>query len=248
MQSIVGVGDVHGEFGKLNTFINDKKPDILISVGDFGFWAPYDYDLYKRYIMLNGDGDKKAVREYARTENWVNKIKPQNTKVYFTPGNHEDWDLLDALEAIYGKVPIEVAPNIFYCPRGTFLTLEDERTVLFMGGADSIDKQWRTIGIDWFPQELIKERDVYDLPDRKVDILISHTCPESIVKHMFKLGDYIAPDCSRLALEYVFDKYRPRLVYFGHFHVYRKGALSICSHWTCLNQIGQTGWWENLDK
>ena len=61
----------------------DKKPDILISIGDFGFWAPYDYDLYKRYIMLNGDGDEKAAREYAQTKNWVNKIKPQNTKIYF---------------------------------------------------------------------------------------------------------------------------------------------------------------------
>lgn len=239
------IGDVHGEFSKLNAFIAQKSPDRIFSVGDFGFWAPIEENLYLRYIQLNGDGDEKAAREYSQTECWAAKIKPHNTKIYVAPGNHEQWTLLNEWESAHGKVPIEVFPNIFYCPKGTFLEV-DGKTILFMGGADSIDKQWRTPGYDWFPDETIKERDIIDLPDRKVDILISHTCPESILKYVLPYPDDALRDPSRLALDYVFNKYRPSHIYFGHFHTYKKGAISVTSHWTCLNQIGQTGWWEKM--
>ena len=45
------------------------------------------------------------------------------------------------------------------------LGLPDGRIVLFMGGADSIDKKYRKIGFDWFPEELITQKDIYELPD-----------------------------------------------------------------------------------
>lgn len=244
----VVVGDVHAEFGKLNSFLAEKRPKNVFSVGDFGIWAPFDQDLYNRYIQLNGDGDEEAARKYAQTSLWTDKIKiPEGTDIWVTPGNHEQWTLFKEWEEKHGKdKPIEIRPHLYYCPRGSTHTLEDGRKILFMGGADSIDKQWRTPGYDWFPEEIITQKDIYNLPDTKIDILISHTCPESIVKHMFKLGQYIASDPSRLALEYVYNKYRPKQMFFGHFHVWKKGAISIGNHWTCLNQIGETGWWEKF--
>ena len=55
-------------------------------------------------------------------------------------------------------------PNIFYMPRGSVLSLSDGRNVLFMGGAESVDKRRRTPGYDWFKQELIRPQDLSNLP------------------------------------------------------------------------------------
>ena len=51
------------------------------------------------------------------------------------------------------------------------MALPDGRTVLFMGGALSVDKAWRTPGYDWFPEESITTGDLDRLPDVHVDIV-----------------------------------------------------------------------------
>jgi len=40
-------------------------------------------------------------------------------------------------------------------PRGSTFTLPDGSVVMFFGGANSIDQEYRTFGIDWFPEEAI---------------------------------------------------------------------------------------------
>jgi len=62
--------------------------------------------------------------------------------------------------------------------RGSVLKLPDKRNILFIGGALSIDKKQRTIGYDWFPQETISQKNIFELPDEKIDIVISHTAPK----------------------------------------------------------------------
>jgi len=124
-------GDIHADFTQFNTFINKKKPETIICCGDFGYWPIYNDNKYKNDVDL---------------------LKPQNTKIYWCDGNHEQHDLLDELVVKNGRQPIEVAENVFYVPRGCILTFNG-KNFLFMGGADSIDKQYRKIKIDWFPQE-----------------------------------------------------------------------------------------------
>ena len=129
-------------------------------------------------------------------------------------------------------------------PRGHTLVLPspDNRVVLFMGGANSIDKQYRKIGVDWFPEEIISQKDIMNLPDCKVDIVISHTCPEEFSMSTL----YDDNDPSRKALSYVLDKYHPSLWYFGHFHQNKTGYTNSC-RWTCLNELGKTGGWKWLE-
>jgi hypothetical protein len=166
----------------------------------------------------------------------LDKIVPAETKILWCDGNHEDfWALKQANP--------EVVPGVFYMKRGSVYTLPDNRKVLFMGGASSTDKEMRTFGVDWFPEETISWADMEDLPDHRIDIVISHTCPNEFYKQLSSL--YSHNDPSRVALSYVLEKYRPLLWYFGHFHAFRKGKFED-THWTALNMAGSTGWWVKL--
>lgn len=163
----------------------------------------------------------------------LDKIKNGKCKIYWCDGNHERHDLIKQL------VSNEVHPNIFYQPRGSYITLMG-KNILFIGGADSIDKQYRTPGYDWFPDELITQKDVYNLPDVYIDIVISHTAPWEFDVDK-KSGRYDKTfDPSRDALHAVLWKYKPDRWFFGHWHYFAQGAYKN-TRWWCLNMISQGG-------
>ena len=216
------LGDIHGNFDELQYFIYKNTPDIIIQCGDLGIF-PYSDGLYgilyKKQYKFN--------------------IPVGSTKMYFCPGNHEDWDYLDSL------TNNEIFPNVFYMKKGSILTINN-KTILFMGGADSVDKKERTIKLDWFPQEIITEKDIYEnIPDVKIDVVISHTCPEivfPIVNNKFFGSCTKYNDPSRLALDYIFETYRPKEWYFGHFHQNIQFTYEGC-RFKLLNMIDQKGWY-----
>ena len=92
-------------------------------------------------------------------------------------GNHEDFTLLtpDA------TAPTALTRSITYVPRGLRTRIVGV-DMLFLGGATSTDRQWRTEGVNWFPTEHITDVQV----DRAitasatgagtdpVDILVTH--------------------------------------------------------------------------
>jgi len=218
MNKIMIIGDCHGRFNDLNTLISKKKPDTILQCGDFGYF-PKEFN--KSYIDTMG-----------RIKTWKADIKNHNTKIYWADGNHEDHESLKA------RTTDELWPNVFYQPRGSVRMLPDGRNVLFMGGAYSIDSAYRTAGYDWFPEdEKINQRDINDLPDVKVDIVISHTVPIEFVIKDSRKELRLIPDSSRQALSYILKKYRPKQWYFGHFHHYQKGLYNDC-YWTALGDIG----------
>ena len=218
------MGDVHGEFGLLNSFIAKKHPKIIIVCGDFGYWPRLK--------------DKPKNPKYPKKPKTV---IAGNTKVYFCDGNHEDHWSLRRLENN------EIYPNVFYMKRGSILTLEDGRNVLFMGGAQSIDKDMRIEGRDWFREEEITLEDINRLPDAntKIDIVISHTCPEEMLSQLPNVYNIETNDWSRKALSHVFQIYSPSLWYFGHFHTYKTFYVLGC-RWTCLNMLMSSQWYEKL--
>ncbi|MCF8019867.1 MAG: metallophosphoesterase [Vallitaleaceae bacterium] len=193
MQKIIITGDIHMEFGRLNELINKKKPDLIICCGDFGYWPHVKWGEPLTNIKLQG-----------------------TDKVLWCDGNHEDhW-------ALQQRETDELAPGIIYMPRGSTYTLDDGRTIMFMGGADSIDKQWRTIGIDWFPEEIITYKDLEGLPDIKVDIFITHTCPNELVLDLIKHYPEKNYEPSNQALSELWSRYKPDLWFFGHWHHYKE--------------------------
>lgn len=213
-------GDVHGEFDFLNQLINQKKPELIICCGDFGYWPKF--------------------KEHYNYEN----IKLQGAeKLLWVDGNHEDhWSLRD-------RESDEIAPGIYYMPRGSTYTLPDGRTILFMGGANSIDKKYRTVGRDWFPEEIITQTDLMDLPEVDIDIFITHTCPKELVpilKHQYPDKEH---EPSNDALTELWKIYKPNLWYFGHWHQYTQGVMYDSTKWFCLSAPGfGSQWWNWLPE
>lgn len=226
--SILVCGDIHGEWGKLNDLINRKNPEIILQCGDFGYWPGLSM---KRPVLYN-----------RKLKAWSHKgVKPKDTKVYWCDGNHEDhWRLAEDWKT--GAVDY---PGVYYRPRGSSLELPDGRVVLFMGGASSVDKAQRTLGIDWFPEELITYQEyIWALEtNKRVDIVISHTCPiEFDIKHRpDKQGD----PC-RMALSGILEKFQPEQWFFGHWHLYKEGKYGN-TRWTGLNHCSSLDtWWKEL--
>ena len=216
-KDIIIIGDTHGYFHFLNVLINRRLPKIVFQCGDFGFWPKFPSI----------------------------KVKNGKTDVFLCDGNHEDHESLLKLENN------EIFPNVFYMKRGSYLTLEDGRNVLFMGGALSVDKDYRTPGLDWFPEETISQKDIENLPDINIDIIISHTAPQEFeIKNMEVIGymkDKKINDPSRIALSYVYEKYKPKLWYFGHFHRFNTGVYENCK-WTCLPDCRHGDCWMYLEN
>jgi len=213
---ILITGDIHGQFGRLNDLINKKKPDLTICCGDFGYWP-------------------KILRD---PHDSISYVKTHGKKLLWCDGNHEDhW-------AIRDREKDEIVPNIIYMPRGSTYELDDGRTIMFMGGAESIDKNYRVLGRDWFPEETISQTDLMNLPEVDVDIFITHTCPGELVKTMMKIYPGKTFEPSNQALSQLWDIYKPKLWFFGHWHYYKHGQLLNTTEWHALSYPGQgTRWW-----
>jgi Icc-related predicted phosphoesterase len=198
VSKVLVVGDIHGNWTKFINLINQENPEVILQVGDFGWWGD--------------ENDKKIVF-------------PKNTSIYFCDGNHENHPLLNTITN-------DITNNLHYMKRGSILTINNYN-ILFIGGGESPDQRLRTPGYDYFHEESITQKDIDNLPDIKIDIIISHTCPSK-----FKVSNR-RMRVSELALDHVLEKYNPKRWYFGHWHFYKRGHYKDC-YWICLNEIKGT--------
>lgn len=223
---IIVIGDLHGDWGSLNNLISRKHPDVILQCGDFGWWPKMEVT--------------KPVL-YGRQNTWVLKgIKPHETKVYFCDGNHEQHPELCQDGLIH-----EMYDNIYHASRGSILTLPDGRNVMFIGGADSVDKNHRILGHDWYPEENISlsQFDFIMNCEDRIDIVVSHTCPASF-DIIGSEGKYNDPN--RIALENVLEKFQPSLWYFGHWHRSKVGKVNN-TYWQSLDYPKHCDrWWCEL--
>lgn len=234
------LGDVHGDFVALNRFINkeirqnkslresvkgDDARVMILQCGDFAYFWPF---------CNSGE----AIR------NRIDWLPGGQVPIYWTGGNHEDWDELDRL----GTQIMEVGKGVHYCPFGTTLEISPDVTVLFAGGAESseYDRQDRLADMAngcekiWWEQEGVSEADLARLADvPKADWVISHTAPASfdLASKMrgWEFGVHLN-EPSRQMLDAVFRKYHPKRWFFGHFHQYAQGETDGCQ-WKCLANL-----------
>ena len=225
MKKVVGkvivVGDIHGDFGALNMLINKKSPDVVVQCGDNAYFWSDDY---------NGKG----------------KIKPGNCKVFLVPGNHENWDEIEAKVGRRGREPVEIDKNVFFCPIGSTLKINSFKC-MFIGGADSIDKGRRTIGLSWWPQEVLNQCDLDFCVqhNEKIDMVFSHTCPFDFqIFERLQIYDK-ANDSTMQVLNAIFNDLKPERWYFGHWHDFVQGQVAGCKFWG-LNCVSDNKWWMNV--
>jgi len=187
--SIHLIGDLHGGYDgsmkQLNTskFPEQKdmtKDDLVIQLGDFGLW----WDFY---------GTKEELY-------WRKWLAEKPFQLCFLDGNHENFPKLKEdfsdIEFLGGKAKeFKIGENsIIWLQRGEVYTYHD-KTLFIFGGAMSHDKEYRTIGLSWWPEEVANkeemDRGLDNLKkfDNKVDYILTHTCPLDILEDMYGLLD-----------------------------------------------------------
>jgi len=112
---------------------------------------------------------------------WQQKI---DRPVHFIEGNHDCIPDLIKITKIQ-----ETWPNLYYIPRGTVLQLGSKR-IAFCGGASSVDFKSRTLGKDWFAEEVVGQKDIELFlaggePIAKPDLLVTHSPPLSLIRQNF---------------------------------------------------------------
>ena len=89
-------------------------------------------------------------------------------------------------------------------------------------GAYSIDRQYRTVGIDWWENEQVsidqfmKARELYRTIKPK--IVITHDCPQNIASMMLEPGQRVYENTTGWALQELLNIHEPNLWFFGHHH------------------------------
>ena len=231
MEKVLIVGDLHGDWGKLNAIITKKKPDLVLQCGDFGWWP------------------KMEVRSeviYHQKEWKLKGLKTGSSVVRWCDGNHEDHEDLDAFDR-GRRESVWCYDNVVYQPRGSVHRLKDGRRVLFFGGAESVDRAMRTPGFDWFHREIPNDEE-YEraMTQPKVDIVISHTCPSTTFPSRYataqKTGDITCQMLSSLVA-----KHKPTHLYHGHWHS-ADSQVSGDTKIISLDYPGHGGkWWDWLE-
>ncbi len=99
-KTILPIGDTHREPGQPDTlthilgkFITEKKPDIIIHMGDIGSFnslSPHELGT----VHNEGQRYKKDIQSVNRfiqlLDTYISKLK-YNPELYFIEGNHEQW-------------------------------------------------------------------------------------------------------------------------------------------------------------
>ena len=128
-RDIMVMGDLHGVWNRPNSLIAHRKPKIVLQVGDFGWWPKFD----NTRKISTGVWRKQLLNPMAprmETKWRQNGLKLAETKLYFCPGNHEDWVDLESKATSVNPHSVEVMPNVFYMPKTSVLPLLQEFTTV----------------------------------------------------------------------------------------------------------------------
>lgn len=216
MNRIFLTGDTHSDVSRILKLDLPEltKDDYVIILGDFGV-------VWRNDIMMN------AV---------LKQLSEKNFTVCFIDGNHENFDAISQIEKVekWNGARAGILPHgIVHLLRGEIYTIGN-RTIGVCGGANSIDKAWRTPGVSWWAQEEITDKDVeifllnlnekYGEGVKKLDLMLSHDCPASIVPAVAVWSGIngVNIDKSEEQLETIKKLLEVDKWYFGHWHINRR--------------------------
>ena len=139
-------------------------------------------------------------------------------------GNHDNYDKITSIPHYlgdYGNCSLNGVEFFFY------------------RGAYSIDRQYRTIGIDWWEQEelkiedFLKARELYR--ETKPRIVLTHCCPEIIIPSLLPPYAQIYQSRTDWALQELYNIHKPELWVFGHYHISK--TLKLDTTFICLDEL-----------
>ena len=216
MSKIFVCGDTHGsieETKKLNNMhfpMQEQltKQDVVIQLGDFG-WV---------WSFLG----KNKEQEY-----WLDWLASKNFTLAVVLGNHENYDIIEQLPTIqkWGNELMVLkrdTGDIFFFKRGLTYMINNKK-ILIIGGALSIDKANRKAHISWWEQEELTSKEIetclfeIDKHEHRFDYILTHTCPQKYIHHLE--DNTVKVKCSVSSfLDHVDDMVTFTSWHFGHFH------------------------------
>ena len=200
-------GDIHRDFSRIYKLKKDSD-NMLIVLGDVGI----------NYYLNEED---KNCKEY---------LKKLKLKLFCVRGNHEERpeniSTYKEVEMFCGKVFIEEEyPNLIFAKDGEIYNI-DGKKILVIGGAYSVDKEYRLLhGYKWFKEEQLTKEEMDTILDKvkskHFDIVLTHTCPYKYEpREVFMQGlDQSKVDKS---MEHFLDEIEEKISYdkwyCGHYH------------------------------
>ncbi len=110
----------------------------------------------------------------------------------------------------------------------------------FYRGAYSIDRQYRTVGIDWWEEEELKIEDFMKAREAyraaKPDLVITHDCPENIGFTLLPPGGRVYQNTTGWALQELFQIHQPKTWVHSHWHLSRK-TVREGTEFICLDEL-----------
>lgn len=235
-EPVTVAGDWHGNAPVIVRSLPEIDTKTVLHVGDFGLYP--DSGLQNLLKVLD---------EAEHID-----------RVLVTPGNHEHWVSLTELFAEHPGKALRISGKVWVLPRGFRFTIGERRAVS-LGGAPSIDFEWRVSGDpDWSELEMLTDADVdAAIADGPADIMIAHDgvdgsgVPE--VEHILahpvgwsaRALDYAREGRERLTRAW--KGIRPQLLLHGHYHVRGSGVASDGRRVEALHQEGCRGNLVTLD-
>ena len=207
------VGDTHAN-PRWTAFVIDQaaklEVDLVLQLGDFGYWPRHEPG--QRFL----DTVEAVLADY-------------DLPLWFIDGNHEDHLRLRSAELEPGLRPI--SPHVSYLPRGTRWDWE-ATTWLAAGGASSVDRKWRSQGIDWFPLEFMTPEQLLAAASGPADVVLAHDAPSGVrfIDQWYRQKDPLPTQrwpadaladsaAHQQRLRDLLDAVRPRVWFHGHHHV-----------------------------
>jgi len=185
------------------------RDDYLIIAGDFGgVWT--------------GDRSDDDILDY-------HENKPYTT--LFVGGNHENYDALSTypVKRWNGGMVHQIREHVFHLMNGQIFLIGG-KTFFIMGGATSVDRQYRTEHETWWPQEEPSEEDFQIARENlsrngnKINYIISHTVPEKVRKNAFvPMKDFLDYESGvEKFLDGILEDVEYEKWFAGHIHIDRE--------------------------
>ena len=208
---IIAIGDIHGEFSKIQNGMVDimesaSEPVNFVQVGDFGL------------------GFERPKRDHDHLTTINHFLKEKDSELCVIRGNHDNpgfWQWGCGYEF----------SNIHFVPDDSIVKLDD-KLCYFAGGAVSVDRSRRTQGIDYWAGEIHNERNLLGFKDH-IDILFTHdvyhpVSPFGTTSDTLKywcerdenlMGDILNSQHSMMSLYHAMYDSNPNFSwYHGHYH------------------------------
>lgn len=162
-ESLIMIGDLHGHWDEISQFIlkHNITKTCFYQVGDFGIG-----------LVDNQEALLHELNGY---------LKQTSNCLYVIRGNHDNPKFFD-------EDRLEVFSHIKFLPDFTLLDIQvfdsdgnlNQKRILNIGGAISIDRSERTEGLDYFKNEGIQFDNIpteFFNEKKYVDIIVTHTAP-----------------------------------------------------------------------